>query len=292
MLKKTNQFLNFWSGDDNLKFEQKLGCFYTKYLAICGTAGIQTPKIYEITNTHNYFGTLNITVCITILYKLQNITLIKKIAWDGCIAKLYARLFPFRSTLQFNLNLIGQLLKIEGNSYSQLFRPMPKCQGSCVNNFDNRLHCYAEPDFHTGDLYIYVGFELFFIKRWKKIYERFGEQPECKDKTPEIPSTRVPSETTTHNDDKITTLLSSSIASSDTTTHNDDKITTLLSSSVTSSDTTTDNNNMTFLTASKCSSNPCLNNGTCIENEWNSYKCTCPIMFNGTNCENLGFFFF
>ena len=34
----------------------------------------------------------------------------------------------------------------------------------------------------------------------------------------------------------------------------------------------------------ECGSDPCLNNGTCIE-QVNSYKCSCLVAFNGTNCE-------
>ena len=35
----------------------------------------------------------------------------------------------------------------------------------------------------------------------------------------------------------------------------------------------------------ECSSNPCLNNGTCLDGV-NGYKCNCPGAFNGTHCES------
>ena len=34
----------------------------------------------------------------------------------------------------------------------------------------------------------------------------------------------------------------------------------------------------------ECLSNPCLNNGTCLDEIWN-YTCQCPPGFTGSNCQ-------
>ena len=39
-----------------------------------------------------------------------------------------------------------------------------------------------------------------------------------------------------------------------------------------------------FTDIDECSSQPCQNNGTCI-NEINRYKCNCPNGFTGTQCK-------
>jgi hypothetical protein len=34
-----------------------------------------------------------------------------------------------------------------------------------------------------------------------------------------------------------------------------------------------------------CKSNPCQNNGTCVEVQYDQYQCQCPDGFTGINCE-------
>lgn len=41
------------------------------------------------------------------------------------------------------------------------------------------------------------------------------------------------------------------------------------------------------LNVNECLSNPCLNNGTCVETSINSYMCNCPPKYLGLNCEVL-----
>ena len=45
------------------------------------------------------------------------------------------------------------------------------------------------------------------------------------------------------------------------------------------------NDDMQAHYATCCSSEPCLNGATCTDRE-NSYQCTCPLGYNGTNCQN------
>lgn len=45
-----------------------------------------------------------------------------------------------------------------------------------------------------------------------------------------------------------------------------------------------------FLEINECVSNPCKNGGIC-ENLVNSYRCSCPTGFTGTNCEGKLFCF-
>ena len=37
----------------------------------------------------------------------------------------------------------------------------------------------------------------------------------------------------------------------------------------------------------ECSSNPCLNGGTCVD-QVNRYVCNCDVKFRGVHCEKLG----
>ena len=37
-------------------------------------------------------------------------------------------------------------------------------------------------------------------------------------------------------------------------------------------------------TSNECLSNPCLNNGTCVDHIWN-YTCQCSTGFTGSNCQ-------
>lgn len=34
-----------------------------------------------------------------------------------------------------------------------------------------------------------------------------------------------------------------------------------------------------------CAQNPCLNNGTCVDQNSDSYKCICPSFYVGKSCE-------
>ena len=44
-----------------------------------------------------------------------------------------------------------------------------------------------------------------------------------------------------------------------------------------------------FLDINECSSNPCLNGGTCIDGV-NKFHCNCPTYLNGITCEIIGLF--
>ena len=43
--------------------------------------------------------------------------------------------------------------------------------------------------------------------------------------------------------------------------------------------------NMFVLDIDECASNPCLNGGTCLDQE-NGYICNCPPGFTGVHCDN------
>ncbi len=38
-----------------------------------------------------------------------------------------------------------------------------------------------------------------------------------------------------------------------------------------------------------CNSNPCQNNGTCVEVQYDQYQCQCPDGYTGVNCETREF---
>ena len=45
-------------------------------------------------------------------------------------------------------------------------------------------------------------------------------------------------------------------------------------------------NKYKFTSSNLCSSNPCLNNGTCNQYQSANYYCQCPVNYNGQNCGN------